>query len=586
MKIQSLAVIFIIIILPISMILTSYVQSQVKTLSLQTEYDTKLNNATYDALKAFQINTINSDSSDLANSKLRDINASVNSFFDSIATNFNMAGYNKDILKDYVPALVYTMYDGYYIYSPFKNRLDDTNSILDETTGETKSDAEILSPDNTDATYKEDDRITGLKPYIHYSCRYINNSDDFVITYSLDNYITIQGNISGESVSDAGYLIDLDNIREIGGKIYYREVEIKDNEELSEYVIYSGISEPKSYPYIKINGVKYYKDPDTNGWFTIMNGVRYDTQEKFNEKSIAAKKYYKAAYEFTRRMEYEYHLIDNYNFTGANAVETSEDGNPKPIYEKDDKGQDIEGQYKFGDYPIFREENHRSIEDPDSNFNQQRLAVIRYSIEKNLSTAIANYNNMVPNNPANFQMPKLKEDEWDKILNNISIISFLQGLNIGGKVYNGYSIIPNNKNKEVVTEDSIYIINKSYNQYYHKPTCGEIRTSLNPEEMTGLLNIDLEIKSGENSDGNTIYYNPHQRFVTTPYTGCYSCIVTGTGVGDTDNLLNYKSWNNGLSEGENELIAREYYTALGRERYSMYKSNNNIDEMKKDFLIP
>ncbi len=102
--------------------------NQIKTLNLQTSYDTKLNNATYDALKAFQLNTMNSDTSDLANSKLRDVEASANTFFNSIASNFNMVGYNQDILKEYVPALVYTMYDGYYIYSPYTNTLDDTNS--------------------------------------------------------------------------------------------------------------------------------------------------------------------------------------------------------------------------------------------------------------------------------------------------------------------------------------------------------------------------------------------------------------------------------------------------------------------------
>ena len=77
MKIQNLAVIFIVIILPISMVLTSYTHSQMKTLDLQISYDTKLDNATYDALKAFQLNTINNTASDLANSKLQDIEASV-----------------------------------------------------------------------------------------------------------------------------------------------------------------------------------------------------------------------------------------------------------------------------------------------------------------------------------------------------------------------------------------------------------------------------------------------------------------------------------------------------------------------------
>ena len=80
MKIQYLAVIFIIIILPISLILDSYVKSQIETLDLQILYDSKLNDATYDAIKAFQLNTVNSSTSDLANSKMRDIEASVNTF--------------------------------------------------------------------------------------------------------------------------------------------------------------------------------------------------------------------------------------------------------------------------------------------------------------------------------------------------------------------------------------------------------------------------------------------------------------------------------------------------------------------------
>ena len=124
MKIQGLAVIAIIIILPMSIILSSYSKNQIKTLQLQTQYDSKLQNATYDAIKAFQLNMSNSSTSDLANSKMRDINASVNTFYNSLASHFNMVGYGKDVLQNYVPAIVYTLYDGYYIYSAYKNTLD------------------------------------------------------------------------------------------------------------------------------------------------------------------------------------------------------------------------------------------------------------------------------------------------------------------------------------------------------------------------------------------------------------------------------------------------------------------------------
>ena len=95
---------------------------QISTISLQTEYDMKLTAATNDAIKAFQINTANSSTSDIANSKIRDIEASVSVFKASIKSVFGMNGYSEDEMNEYIPALVYTMYDGFYIYSKFNNQ--------------------------------------------------------------------------------------------------------------------------------------------------------------------------------------------------------------------------------------------------------------------------------------------------------------------------------------------------------------------------------------------------------------------------------------------------------------------------------
>lgn len=267
MKIQNLAIIFIIIMLPISMVLTSYVQSQVETLNLQVLYDSKLNNATYDAIKAFQLNTVNSSTSDLANSKMRDIQASVNTFFTTVASNFNMAGYNSDVLKDYVPALVYTLYDGYYIYSPYTNVLNDTMII-------------------ESSEYQDGERIYGLKPYIYYSCRYVNTDLDVVINYTLDNYITIQGKkANGEGINKSGYLID--NITVDGNSVKYRGIEIEEEPQLQEYV------GNQKLQYIKINGVKYYKDTDGR-WFSLLNGengikMLYEVVQMMQQKDIIKK---------------------------------------------------------------------------------------------------------------------------------------------------------------------------------------------------------------------------------------------------------------------------------------------------------
>lgn len=288
--------------------------NQVKTISLQTSYDTKLNNATYDALKAFQLNTINSSTSDLANSKLRDIEASANTFYNSIASNFNMAGYNRDILKEYVPAIVYTMYDGYYIYSKYTNNLQ-------------KDDYK----DNS--TYTNGQKLSGLKPYVYYSCRYKKGNLDVIITYTLDNYITVQGTINGKSVNKSGYLIN-DCSGDGINKATYREIEIIPEDDLKENSVdyddegnpktdSSGIVQKSEKKYVKVNGVKYYNS--NREWYSILNNEKYK-QGNFKDTNNAAVKYYSEASDFKTWME----------STGLTDLMTSDavDENGEKLYEK------------------------------------------------------------------------------------------------------------------------------------------------------------------------------------------------------------------------------------------------------------
>ena len=116
MKIQHLAIIFIIIILPISMVISYYVNAQIKTIQQQELYDSKLVTATYDSVRSFQLNTINNMYSSVSDSKIRDIEAGISSFFNSLGTELGATGYNREDLSSFIPAILYTMYDGYYIY--------------------------------------------------------------------------------------------------------------------------------------------------------------------------------------------------------------------------------------------------------------------------------------------------------------------------------------------------------------------------------------------------------------------------------------------------------------------------------------
>ena len=534
MKLQSLAIMFIVLILPISIVLSSYTQTRVQTLNLQAEYDSKLNDATYDALKAYQINSLTSSSGDFTNSKIRDIKASVNTFFNSMSVNFYTAGYSKTTLQNYVPALVYTMYDGYYIYSPYKNTWDN----------------ETNQKHGNDPSYSNDEKLFGLKPYVYYSCRYKSSTYDIVITYSLDNYIQIEGIVNNRPVNKSGYL--LSNIEKVGDNYRYNGIDISSSETLSEYVIYAndndnGNEASGTYRYIKKNGMKYYLDSNNNEVFYVLNGKRMKQSDISANDIInnsSAKKYYEEAYNLRKFIEENLSDLSTENIV-------KEDGSSYQANEENP-------YYSVG--KIFDFSYTDGIESSTSNFNTHRIDVIKHSIERNLAIVINNFNNY-SGATTEFQMPKLKDSDWDKIMDNISIISFLQGINIGGKVYNGYSIITNTKNEDVVMEDSIYIITRT-DKFAHRVT----ENRLTGENSYGVFNVNLERRTEELST-TTKYFFPVE------VTLSYDSIVTQNNVANLSN----KTLKQYLSDPNRRELAKIYYTALGRERYGLYRQKLEID---------
>lgn len=298
------------------------------------------------------------------------------------------------------------------------------------------------------------------------------------------------------------------------------------------------------YPYDKENGVKYYCYNDGSGediWFSILtDGLHVQTGGDYSKTgNTSGLEYYYNAQEFTKWVRDNLDWVRTGRAVDENSVPIEEFGEDLPIFEN---------QAGWAD----------SIEDPNSLFNQHRLAVIRYSIEKNLSIAIANYNNFTGVD-ANFQMPELKEYEWEQIINNVSIISFMQGLSIGGKIYNGYAIVTNTKTEEVVNTDSIYITTND--GYYHRAT----EKGLDASKVTGAyFNVDFERKSI--TDGtNTSYFYPQEEM------GSYSSIVTQSNVNWTDNIYEY------MENLGNNSLTQTYFTALGRERFCMFRTNPITD---------
>lgn len=576
MKIQELAIIFIIIILPISLVLSVYTQNQVQTINTQTLYDNRLTSATYDAMRAYQLNAANSTTSDMSNSKTRDIEASVSAFRNSIMTAFELNGFTANELNSYIPALVYTMYDGLYIYSPYSNI------------------AEVNTDANADEEVKiktEGQKEYGLKPYISYSCRYKTTNIDVVITYSLDNHIAVKGMIGRKYVNKEGYLIDgiecsinLDEEIKINDEIEnaiikYNGIEIG-TESLKEYLPLS-INENAAYQYAKINGTKYYliddKEGDqqivyvSNGFFrtqcksTDSDKTAFNAYKNIIENNYMAKEYYYEAYKFTHW----------FKESGLSALTYGDAWDEVLVKNSDGSGAEQEYReiWPENSTPIFQfnsssdiKDIKNNIENETSTFNQHRLAVIRYKIENNLAIAISNYNAYSGATKVVFQMPELKEDEWDQIIHNISLISFLQGLPIGEKTYNGYTLVTNSESEEVVLEGNIFMLGESANREKVYYRIGDVEledggtATLNAgnygdKVSAGRLNLDFKRRYVTRTDKTQTYYYYQMR----NFKASYNSVVMQDKVTTFDDIYKYIS-------GVSPDYQRAFYTALGRER--------------------
>ncbi len=275
MKLQHLAVIFIIIILPISMVISTYVNNLIDVSNKEAQYNTVLMNSTYDAVRAYQINTLNNTFASVNASRVRDIQASVNSFFNSLASGLSTGGYSKTELQAYVPAILFTLYDGFYVYGPYSNYAN-----VDTDSGK-------KNINYGDGTVKEVTEY-GLKPYSYYTCEYQKENDyHLIVNFTLDNYISVMGTYHDEGkekyITASGYYIDARKIVRINDDT--RTVTIKgtpDNliiepETLGEYIYAYNSKQvankngagnstinlpvkPRYYRYMNYNEEKYYYD--------------------------------------------------------------------------------------------------------------------------------------------------------------------------------------------------------------------------------------------------------------------------------------------------------------------------------------
>lgn len=520
MKLQNMSVIFIVIIIPIILVVSYYIGLEIKTITAQNNYNTRLQTAVKDSIQALEINTVewNSETSKLADSRRRDVQAAINTFTTSLANSMGMSGASKERMQAYLPAIAYTMYDGYYIYSASlvnKQQIDsDGKPSFDDTTGQ---------PVTETATYEY-----VLKPYTPYSARYVNENIDITVNYTLDNYIKIYGTIDNwsSSISKEGYLVNPSEITGITNDritgIQYKDSAIEP-ENLTEYVYVGGSVSSYSYIYDQNNN-KLYWDTTQNKFFEVsknhtkvflpeQKAVGTSEFKQFNrfrkisvpQEDSAGKvtgittlwqvlnpttiggtaktlgkiyKYDSDTNDFIEETDYSFDLdkdysainycIESYIFTQwVNDKLKSITAGDMIVLASDNTVKNLSSITSYDKY------NHVETSDtifsisgsnnPDpenkeayseSIFAKHKKDVIINTVEANLAQATEQAQQN--NVDYEYRLPIISYNEWEQALENISIIAYMQGIPLGLKYYNSYAIATSTKNKEYVDPDEIY----------------------------------------------------------------------------------------------------------------------------------
>lgn len=599
MKYQNFAIIFVLILLPIAIVLENYIQTQTDTLSLITNYQTKLTDSTYDAIAAYQMNSLNTQQV-TGESVKSYVLASVNTFFTTLATNMGMSSASKNLLLPYIPAILFTTYDGYYIYSPTKTNtiatipggsetdpdasdagqavMTEEGNLIFLTSGtervtrsntegnneisyskiQNKSNADFatiskatINPNANDVNYNY-----MVKPFIYYSANYKDgNNYNFVASYTLDNYITVYGTkrnnrdtkVNGTTPDDyitnefskSGYLIDTKNI-DINGDLLIKGVKRNDrgyslatSDKYDELLPSSNTEASKNTTYFKV-GVNISKGTDLTGTSEIYNLINYfnykegqeynngyyiskrtdqeDTNDEPNIRMQTGDQIIEDTLEIEQLInenpDYQ-NLIDGQNYSSIQVTyknQTIEDPEAKEYYIKayffsewvqnnlsDVKAEtfqknitdtnEVAFNTSFGEEKIF-DIKGQPENDPESNTSiiaQHKRDIIKNSIQYNLNSAISTYNKSHNGVAEDYKLPILTEKDWDSILNNVCMVSFMQGIPCGTQIFNDYAVVKSNNNNTTVSLENMYFTTdigdtpgEISNFQYHKIDCEKL----------------------------------------------------------------------------------------------------------------
>lgn len=282
---------------------------------------------------------------------------------------------------------------------------------------------------------------------------------------------------------------------------------------LDNYVVVSG----------KFNGnyeiragyLSVLNDSTSDG--TQYKGVSIDTTDK------DAINYYKEAYYFT------YNLLNQSDWDVPDYLKISETNDP---------------------------------EDENSAFVQHKRKIIKNKIENVLNSSITAYSEKTFGR--SYKMPRLSEEDWQKVYNNISMISFFQGKNIGLTKYNGYCVLNSTNSNEYVNSNLMYFIDEE-SKTYHDIRCTQKGENLKGYKVGDFKKVKRERKvikkTEDGKEEKTIeYYFEYNH----KELACYNCINGSLNTDET--VYDYVN-----SSSTSNKIKTEYWTSLARERHNTAK---------------
>lgn len=537
MDLQDATIIYLALILPIILILSFTLSVSIKEIRVANDYQHELIDATRDGIKAFEINTSNEKFRDVSDALKIMVQASINTFREGFAKRIGIGGASKSSIDAYIPLTLFTLNDGYYIDSPSftphvlkfqrdgvaanvgdygvssmdgKNYKINNNEYNLATVGDPANPTATAKPHEINVKHnsvifqtrendaqdpKNMDQVTGtidptasdviydrsnlLKNYIPYSARYDNGTTNAIISYSMDNYISVigkkgaPGSQNTEYFSRSGYLLDPNIEIKVEGIAGLDTLSTSISDKTIDKLVDSSSNEIK----LTINGVRrtYISPENGEEKEEILNDVvityhnltgNYLDPLLSNNAYLLQKrdaiKYYIKSYYFTKWV---------YNTLGDLKIGDIKENLPESLkvaLEKSGKfsalkeiNEDTKKQLLF----TKTDKNGYQITNDSSVYNDHKQTVMRNSIQYNIYIAAANYSKVMqnsldknPNFKSELNIPLIKESDWEMICKNISMVSFVHGLKTPRATYSSYAIVSSGDNQFTVNEKGLYFV--------------------------------------------------------------------------------------------------------------------------------